>query len=41
MNLGMPTDEMKAVNDAGFHVLVRPSNYGDCTPDDVKAESSR
>ena len=37
MNLGMPTDEMKAVNDAGFHVLVRPSNYGDCTPDDVKA----
>lgn len=41
MNLGMPTDEMKAVNDAGFHVLVRPSNYGDCTPDDVKAVFAR
>lgn len=37
----MPTDEMKAVNDAGFHVLVRPSNYGDCTPDDVKAVFAR
>ncbi len=41
MNLGMPTDEMKAVNDAGFHVLVRPSNYSDCTPDDVKAVFAR
>ena len=41
MNLGMPTDEMKAVNDAGFHVLARPSNYEDCTPDDVKAVFAR
>ncbi|MGN0951146.1 MAG: DUF5693 family protein [Mitsuokella sp.] len=41
MNLGMPTDEMKAVNDAGFHVLARPSNYADCTPDDVKAVFAR
>ena len=41
MNLGMPTDEMKAVNDAGFHVLARPSNYENCTPDDVKAVFAR
>ncbi len=27
MNLGMPTDEMKAVNAAGFYVIARPSNY--------------
>lgn len=32
---------MKAVNDAGFHVLARPSNYEDCTPDDVKAVFAR
>lgn len=37
MNLGMPTDEMKAVNDAGFYVLARPSNYEDCSADDVQA----
>ena len=41
MNLGMPTDEMQAVNDAGFYVLARPSNYEKCTPDDVKAVFSR
>lgn len=41
MNLGMPTDEMKAVNDAGFYVLARPSNYEKCTPDDVKAVFER
>ena len=41
MNLGMPTDEMKAVNDAGFYVLARPSNYEKCTPDDVKAVFDR
>ncbi|MDD6383527.1 MAG: DUF5693 family protein [Selenomonadaceae bacterium] len=41
MNLGMPTDEMKAVNDAGFYVLARPSNYEECTPDDVKAVFQR
>ena len=41
MNLGMPTDEMQAVNDAGFYVLARPSNYEKCTPDDVKEVFSR
>ena len=41
MNLGMPTDEMKAVNAAGFHVLARPSNYENCTPDDVAAVFKR
>ena len=40
-NLGMPTDEMKAVNDAGFYVLARPSNYEDCTPEDVDAVFQR
>ena len=41
MNLGMPTDEMRAVNKAGFYVLARPSNYEHCSPDDVKAVFSR
>lgn len=26
MDLGMPTDEMQAVNDAGFYVVARPTN---------------
>lgn len=41
MNIGMPTDEMKAVNAAGFHVIARPSNYENCTPDDVAAVFQR
>ena len=41
MNIGMPTDEMQAVNDAGFYVLARPSNYAACTPDDVHAVFDR
>ena len=41
MNVGMPTDEMKAVNAAGFYVLARPSDYDDCSPDDVQAVFQR
>ena len=41
MNIGMPTDEMRAVNEAGFHVVARPSNYEDCSPDDVRAVFKR
>lgn len=41
MNLGMPTDEMKAVNDAGFYVLARPSNYKNVTDDDINAVFDR
>ena len=41
MNIGMPTDEMRKVNDAGFYVLARPSNYEKCTDDDVKAVFAR
>lgn len=37
MNLGLPRDEMKAVNDAGFYVIARPSNYEGCTREDVEA----
>ena len=37
MNLGMPTDEMQAVNKAGFNVLARPSNYENCSASDVRA----
>lgn len=37
MDLGMPTDEMQAVNDAGFYVLARPTNYRQCTRDDIDA----
>lgn len=41
MNIGMPTDEMEAVNKAGFKVLARPSNYAACTEDDVEAVFKR
>ena len=37
MDLGMPTDEMQEVNEAGFFVLARPTNYIGCTPEDVDA----
>ena len=37
MDLGMPTDEMQAVNDAGFYVVARPTNYRLCTKDDIDA----
>ena len=37
MDLGMPTDEMQAVNDAGFYVVARPTNYRQCTTDDIDA----
>lgn len=41
MNLGMPTDEMKAVNDAGFYVLARPSNYKNVSNEDIDAVFDR
>lgn len=41
MNLGMPTDEMKAVNEAGFYVLARPSNYQKVTEANVRAMFKR
>ncbi|MBR4695114.1 MAG: hypothetical protein IKO94_03445, partial [Selenomonadaceae bacterium] len=41
MNLGLPTDEMKAVNAAGFYVIARPSNYEGCTEADVRAVFDR
>ena len=41
MDIGMPTDEMEAVNKAGFHVIARPSNFNQCTDDDVKAMFKR
>ncbi|WP_196605983.1 DUF5693 family protein [Pectinatus haikarae] len=41
MNLGMPTDEMKAVNAAGFYVIARPSNYTDVTEKEIDAVFDR
>ena len=41
MNLGMPTDEMQAVNAAGFYVVARPSNYLAATKEDVAAVFKR
>ena len=41
MNIGMPTDEMQAVNAAGFNVVARPSNYAAASPDDVRAVFAR
>lgn len=41
LNLGLPTDEMEAVNDAGFMVLARPSNYENVTEEKVHKALSR
>ena len=41
MNIGMPTDEMKAVNDAGFYDMARPSDYEECSKEDVQAVFKR
>lgn len=37
MDLGMPTDELAAVNAGGFYVMARPTNYNGCTKEDVDA----
>ena len=41
MDLGLPTDEMRTVNDAGFYVIARPTNYQKASEDDVKAVFKR
>ncbi len=41
MNMGMPTDEMRTVNAAGFYVLARPSNYTDVNKTDINAVFNR
>ena len=41
MNLGLPTDEMRAVNAAGFMVLPRPSNYEGVTAEKVQKSFDR
>lgn len=40
-NMGMPRAEMQAVNDAGFYVIARPSNYDAVSADDVRAVFDR
>ena len=41
MQLGLPSDEMKIAQDAGFKILARPYNFTKCTPEDVKAVFER
>ncbi len=41
MDLGMPTDEMEAVNNAGFYVIARPTNLNKATKEDVAAVFKR
>jgi len=40
-HLGMPSDEMKKVNDAGFHIIARPTNYASASEDDVRSVFAR
>lgn len=40
-NLGLPTDEMREVAEAGFYVVARPTNYTKVTEADVKAVFAR
>ena len=41
VKLGIPTYELEIARDAGFMILARPSNYQQCSPDDVKAVFNR
>ena len=41
MQLGLPSDEMRIAQDAGFKILARPYNFTKCTPDDVHAVFNR
>lgn len=40
-NLGLPTDEMREVNNNGFFVMARPTNYNKVKPEDVRAAFER
>ena len=40
-NLGLSREELRTVNDAGFYVLARPSNYEKVTSDDIRAVFTR
>ena len=40
-NIGLPVEELRAVNAAGFDVIARPSNYHAATPDDVRSVFAR
>lgn len=40
-NLGLSREELRTVNDAGFYVLARPSNYEKVTSDDIRAVFAR
>lgn len=41
VKLGFPTYELELARDAGFMILARPSNYQNCSPDDVKSVFDR
>lgn len=40
-HLGMPSDEMKSVEDAGFYIVARPTNYEKVSEDDVRTVFER
>lgn len=40
-NLGLPSDELAAVEQLGFYVVARPTNYTKVTPEDVNAVFDR
>lgn len=40
-NLGLPTDELMAVENMGFYVVARPTNYTKVTPEDVNSVFQR
>lgn len=40
-NLGLPTDEMRYVNNQGFYVVARPTNYTKVQPEDIKSVFKR
>ncbi len=40
-NLGLPTDELMAVEKLGFYVVARPTNYTKVTPEDVDSVFQR
>ena len=40
-NLGLPTDQMQVARDHGFNIIARPTNYYNCSVEDIQAVFSR
>ena len=40
-NLGLPTEQLQVARNYGFNIIARPTNYYNCSPEDIQAVFSR